>query len=871
MSRAEHEISRYNTATPVDDGAGYNLTWFWNSNNLCDYTVTRERGMLTYLSLFSGAGIGCHGLDAEGFRCLATVEIISRRLEIQKFNAKCRHDSGYICGDMNFPSTLEKIQEEVSKSGIKSPGDLDFLIATPPCQGMSVCNHKRGDEKRRNSLVVSAINAVNRFRPKVFFFENTALFLKTLCTVESGRDIAIGDAIEESLGDKYHILARRINLKNYGCPSSRTRSLVIGVDKQLWFSPLSIFPDWVPEVTLHDVIGDLPPLTKMGEIDKDDIYHSFKPYSEHMRIWISDLREGQGAFEQTDSNKRPHRTVNGKHVENKNANGDKYRRQKWDSTPPCIHTRNDILSSQNTLHPRDDRVFSIRELMRLLSLPSDFNWTSLSANELSSWPTKEKRRFLRSHEMNIRHCLGEAVPTAVVQNIAAKMKACLQETPQFRKKPRKMTIGGSQLIEKIIKTVDRTTAGYAELESLMCVIELSNEKRNKHAAFYTPPAATFRLLQMLPDLRPKKSIRVLEPSAGIGRILHVLPHLLAEYEEVTIDAMDIDPQAIQIAKALASRISSPDKIKINYLHGNFLDYTFDNKGYDIIVGNPPFGKLPIEEYKSHVKRGLGAGSRNIFGFFLFKALSLARHVVLISPKGFLSAPDFAGLRAEINAKHTVKGICDFGETGFAGVRIETVALAIETGRQQKSGDTVKVESVPLNQRITQSARSIFDDALPYWVIYRDAMFDKMLQCLQLGVFGVFRDRQISKKHFSTSGETKIIRARNIGSIHPRMSDEEVFVRDASVFSASRFINRNDILLAPNLAIYPRACRMPKNCIADGSVAILHPINGLGRLKNEDVRFFASDDFHAFYRVARNYGTRSLNIDAKSVFFFGVRI
>jgi DNA (cytosine-5)-methyltransferase 1 len=43
-------------------------------------------------------------------------------------------------------------------------------------------------------------------------------------------------------------------------------------------------------------------------------------------------------------------------------NGDKYKRQYWNKVAPCIHTRNDILSSQNTVHPVDDRVFSIRIL-----------------------------------------------------------------------------------------------------------------------------------------------------------------------------------------------------------------------------------------------------------------------------------------------------------------------------------------------------------------------------------------------------------------------------------------------------------------------------------------------------------------------------
>ena len=39
---------------------------------------------ITYISLFSSAGIGCYGFKEEKFDCIATVEIIKRRLEIQK-------------------------------------------------------------------------------------------------------------------------------------------------------------------------------------------------------------------------------------------------------------------------------------------------------------------------------------------------------------------------------------------------------------------------------------------------------------------------------------------------------------------------------------------------------------------------------------------------------------------------------------------------------------------------------------------------------------------------------------------------------------------------------------------------------------------
>ncbi len=43
---------------------------------------------LTYISLFSSAGVGCFGFKQNGFECIATNELIERRLNIQKINKK---------------------------------------------------------------------------------------------------------------------------------------------------------------------------------------------------------------------------------------------------------------------------------------------------------------------------------------------------------------------------------------------------------------------------------------------------------------------------------------------------------------------------------------------------------------------------------------------------------------------------------------------------------------------------------------------------------------------------------------------------------------------------------------------------------------
>ncbi|GHQ07752.1 hypothetical protein VN1212_03940 [Helicobacter pylori] len=71
---------------------------------------------LTYISLFSGAGVGCYGLLEEGFECVATNEILEKRLNIQRINNKCKFNNGYICGDIKELETKEKILKQIEFS-----------------------------------------------------------------------------------------------------------------------------------------------------------------------------------------------------------------------------------------------------------------------------------------------------------------------------------------------------------------------------------------------------------------------------------------------------------------------------------------------------------------------------------------------------------------------------------------------------------------------------------------------------------------------------------------------------------------------------------------------------------------------------------
>lgn|SRR5699024_7180628 len=383
---------------------------------------------MNYISLFSSAGVGCYGFKQENFECVATSEIIDRRLNVQKVNNKVKYNNGYILGDITEKNVKENLYQAVSYyKQAEEKDDIGVIVFTAPCQGMSVANHKKNNGTiEKNSLVVEALEIVKCIQPQFFIAENVRSFMNTKC-VDHNEEKKIHKAFQDWLGEDYMYESRVLNFKDYGANSSRTRTLVIGVRNDLSKKVKidTLFPSQEPSKVLREVIGHLPSLTKMGEIDSNDIYHNFKSYREDMRDWIRDVKPGKSAFDNKDLLKRPHRIIDNKVVPNVQKNGDKYTRQTWDSVAPCIHTRNDIMASQNTVHPNDDRVFSLRELMLMMNIPKSFSWSDMSEEKLNNLPLVEKKKYLREHEINIRQSIGEAVPPIIMQKIAKNIKGSL--------------------------------------------------------------------------------------------------------------------------------------------------------------------------------------------------------------------------------------------------------------------------------------------------------------------------------------------------------------------------------------------------------------------------------------------------------------
>lgn len=291
-------------------------------------------------------------------------------------------------------------------------------------------------------------------------------------------------------------------------------------------------------------------------------------------------------------------------------------------------------------------------------------------------------------------------------------------------------------------------------------------------------------------------------------------------EEVIFDLLDIDNNSLQILKCILEQLKYPKNIKFNFINADFLTYDFSQK-YDIVVGNPPYKKITknqelLGEYKANIRN---KKTNNIFSFFIEKSIKLGKFISLIVPKSLINAPEF-NITREILVEQNLLKICDYGEKGFKGVKIETISFLLETN-PKKYSENIIIESY-IQETLRKNKKSyLLSDEFPYWLIYRNKEFDKISNKMKFDIFQSFRDRQITKDKTKEMGKIRVLKSRNIGNNEVKnFENYDCYIDDTDNLTVAKFLNQEKVVMIPNLTQHPRASFLPKNTIVDGSVALL---------------------------------------------------
>ena len=343
------------------------------------------------LSLFSSAGIAETYYKDIGIDIVLANELIEKRANLYK---KLYPKSKMIQGSILDEEVNLKLQKEIEKEKI------DIIIATPPCQGVSLIGKNKSQQAmsndERNHLIFKIIEYIHLIEPKYVLIENVPRYLK-LFLIYKNEFVTIEEILKSEFGDKYNIKIDVLDASEFGVPQKRKRAFIKLFKKGLTWNDAK---KDTKIISLREAIGHLPSLesNEYSEIP----WHYARKHTINNILWMKHTPTNKSAFEN-------------KVYYPQKSNGDKikafkttYARMNWDEPAPTITIRNDCIASQRNVHPgnlkedgtySDARVLTPLELMILTSLPTNWNIPKDTS------------------EILIRQVLGECVPPLLIKKV----------------------------------------------------------------------------------------------------------------------------------------------------------------------------------------------------------------------------------------------------------------------------------------------------------------------------------------------------------------------------------------------------------------------------------------------------------------------
>ena len=111
---------------------------------------------------------------------------------------------------------------------------VDFIIATPPCQGMSVAGN-RAEFDERNQLIYYAADVIKRVNPEFALIENVPTILKTKIVVDN-ETMLTPDYLKKVLNNYRFNTNTLVKAMDYGVPQMRERNIFLLVRNDIKIS-----------------------------------------------------------------------------------------------------------------------------------------------------------------------------------------------------------------------------------------------------------------------------------------------------------------------------------------------------------------------------------------------------------------------------------------------------------------------------------------------------------------------------------------------------------------------------------------------------------------------------------------------------------
>ena len=375
--------------------------------------MSKFRNTIRAVSLFANVGIAETYLNDVGVEVKVANELVEERA---KFYSHLYPDVKMIVGDITEESVFSTVIDAAKAENV------EMLIATPPCQGMS-CAGRKDPKDPRNFLIFYAVEAIKALKPRFVILENVTMQQHTQILYKD-EYIFIPQYVENELGAYYNFNSDRIvNTMDYGIPQSRQRYiyLLVRKDENITWE----FPEKENHViTMEEAIGQLPSLDpclreeserwRFPDYEKKkeqglrvSKWHVPPVHSWKQVEWMTHTPSGKSAFK----NEHFYPMTKGRRVKGAPRT---YMRMFWEKPATTIMQNSGVISAFSTVHPgrcivdsdndeeriySDARALTIYELLILSSLP--LNWN------IPEW----------ADDVLIRKVIGEGIPPLLIKKV----------------------------------------------------------------------------------------------------------------------------------------------------------------------------------------------------------------------------------------------------------------------------------------------------------------------------------------------------------------------------------------------------------------------------------------------------------------------
>lgn len=355
-------------------------------------------------TLFSNISIGLARIHELNLHCRVAAEWDKTRAHWHELlYPDCHMVQGNFTSDKCFNEALEWHKKQ----------GCDIIMASCCCEPFSNLNNSpnKGDVPEAKQFYYAA-DFILKAKPKYFVFENVPGFVDARPKIahdilkdKDGEIRCIGQYLRDVLGEEYHLNFGIYTAADYGCVEDRSRLIILGCRKDISTEPWKFPKKHSVRKMLWEVIGDLMSLGN-GEIDPNDPWHYARELPEHIIRILAHTPTGCSAWD-NEAEYQP-LTNSGEYS---NGNYDKgFTRNEWQDQCPTITTGNGSVSDMDSLHPgrynpetqeyTDCRVFSLRELLKIMDCPNGF-FDKLNLKR------EENGMLNETEENNLRKAIGQ--------------------------------------------------------------------------------------------------------------------------------------------------------------------------------------------------------------------------------------------------------------------------------------------------------------------------------------------------------------------------------------------------------------------------------------------------------------------------------